>query len=294
VLAQWQGGGDRAAERATGISVAPPARRVLAIGGVAMNPARSEMLGLEFVREDMPQVVARCLSWTREPRRSHILVTANASHLCMMRRDAMLRDACVAADLTVADGMSVVWALSLLGRPVPGRVAGIDLMTALLASASTEGLRVYLLGGRQDVLDALVAQCGHRYPGMVIAGARNGYFTADEHEAIVDEIRDSAPDLLFVGMPSPFKEVFCQTYRERLNVPIIIGVGGSFDVLAGFIRRAPGTVQKLGLEWAWRLGAEPRRLWKRYLTTNAEFISLVLREVWRERRGAKGAPRSEG
>ena len=137
----------------------------------------------------MAPILARCLAWVRQPRRSHIVVTANASHLCMMRRDPALRAACRSADMAVADGMSVVWALRALGRPVPERVAGIDLMTSLLAAGSTEGLSVYLLGARQEVLDALVRECGRRYPGLVIAGARNGYFTADEHAAIVEEIR---------------------------------------------------------------------------------------------------------
>lgn len=254
---------------------------------------RSELLGLEFERERMTAIVARCLAWTRQPRRSHIVVTANASHLCMMRRNAALRDACRAADMAVADGMSVVWALRVLGRPLPERVAGVDLITSLLAAGSTERLRVYLLGARQDVLDALVAECGRRYPGVLIAGSRNGYFTADDHLSIVEEIRASEPDMLFVGMPSPFKDVFCQRHRDRLNVPVIVGVGGSFDVLAGFIRRAPKAVQMMGIEWAWRLMKEPRRLWKRYLTTNTEFIWLVLREAWRGRARDLRAPHSD-
>jgi N-acetylglucosaminyldiphosphoundecaprenol N-acetyl-beta-D-mannosaminyltransferase len=118
---------------------------------------------------------------------------------------------------------------------------------------------------------------------LTVAGSRNGYFEAKDHLSIVDEIRASEPDMLFVGMPSPFKDVFCERHRDRLNVPVIVGVGGSFDVLAGFTRRAPKAAQRLGLEWAWRMLMEPRRLWKRYLTTNTEFIWLVLREAWRGR-----------
>jgi N-acetylglucosaminyldiphosphoundecaprenol N-acetyl-beta-D-mannosaminyltransferase len=241
----------------------------------------------------MATIVVRCLAWTRQPRRSHIVLTANASHLCMMRRDATLREACRVADLVVADGMSVVWALRALGRPVPERVAGIDLITALLAAGNSARLRLYLLGARQEVLDALVAQCGWRYPSLTIVGSRNGYFKADDHLSIVEEIRDSRADMLFVGMPSPFKEIFCQRHRDHLNVPVIMGVGGSFDVLAGFITRAPKAAQMAGLEWAWRLMKEPRRLWKRYLTTNTEFIWLVLREAWRGRVGDLRAPRSD-
>jgi len=244
---------------------------------------RSELLGLEFERAGMTGVVARCLAWCQGPRTSHIVVTANASHLCMMRRDGALRQACQAADLAVADGMSVVWALKLLGRPVPERVAGIDLMTRLLEAGDTHGLRVYLLGARAEVVQTLVDRCQQRYPGLILAGARDGYFTVDDHQTIADEIREQAPHLLFVGMPTPFKDVFCQRHRDRLQVPVIIGVGGSFDVMAGIVARAPATVQSMGLEWAWRLVMEPRKLWKRYLSTNSEFIWLVVRELVRGR-----------
>lgn len=248
-----------------------------------MGSERSELLGLEFERTAMAAIVTRCLAWARGARTSHIVVTANASHLCMMRRDPELRRACQAADLAVADGMSVVWALQLLGRPVAERIAGIDLMTRLLAAGSAEGRRVYFLGAKPEVLAAVLAHCQRHYPGLAVAGARNGYFTAADHEALVEEIRASEPDFLFVGMPTPFKDVFCQRHRERLQVPLIIGVGGSFDVLAGVVTRAPRAVQSIGLEWAWRLAMEPRKLWKRYLTTNSEFIWLVVRELIRGR-----------
>lgn len=247
---------------------------------------RAELLGLEFERAGMTAVVERVLGWCRGPRVSHIVVTANASHLCLMRRDAELRAACQAADLVVADGMSVVWALRLLGRPVRERVAGIDLMTQLLEAGSRgagSGIAVYFLGARPEVVRTLVERCRVRYPGLVVAGARDGYFGAADHAAIVEAIRESGAQVLFVGMPTPFKDVFCQTHRERLQVPVILGVGGSFDVLAGVIARAPRVVQAMGLEWAWRLMMEPRKLWKRYLTTNSEFIWLVLREYVRGR-----------
>lgn len=240
---------------------------------------RSELLGLAFERARMAPVVARCMAWCQGPRSSHVVITANASHLCMMRRDEALREATRAGDLIVADGMSVVWALRALGRPVPERVAGVDLMTELLAAGSAEGCRVYFLGARRAVVDALVGICRTRYPGLVVAGSRDGYFSVDAHQAIADQIRACAPHLLFVGMPSPFKETWVQQYRDRLAVPVIVGVGGSFDVLAGYIQRAPRLVQRLGLEWAWRLMMEPRKLWKRYLSTNTEFLWLVGREL---------------
>jgi N-acetylglucosaminyldiphosphoundecaprenol N-acetyl-beta-D-mannosaminyltransferase len=246
---------------------------------------RSELLGLSFDAVTMEAAVARCLEFCRAPRATHTVITANASHLCMMRHDPQLAMSCGAAHLTVADGMSVVWALRASGQPAPERVAGVDLMAHLLAASPKHRLRVYLLGARREVVTALVKTIRTLYPTIEIAGFRDGYFGPDDHLKIVEEIRTSQAHILFVGMPSPFKEVWCERHRERLNVPVVIGVGGSFDVLAGFIRRAPVWVQAVGLEWLWRLLMEPRKLWKRYLTTNSEFIWLAGREVLARRLG---------
>ena len=240
---------------------------------------RSELLGLSFDAVTMEAAVARCIEFCRAPRTSHTVITANAFHLCMMRRNRELALSCRAAHLTVADGMSVVWALRASGQPAPERVAGVDLMARLLAAAGEHRLRVYFLGARREVVTALVETSRIQYLGIDIAGFRDGYFGLDDQLDIVEEIRASRAHILFVGMPSPFKEIWCERHRERLDVPIIIGVGGSFDVLAGFIRRAPRWAQAAGLEWLWRLLMEPRKLWKRYLTTNFEFIWLAGREI---------------
>ena len=196
----------------------------------------AELLGLSFDTVTMETAVARCLELCRAPRASHMIITANASHLCMMRHDPDLALACRAGQLTVADGMSVVWALRASGQQAPERVAGVDLMARLLAVAGEHRLRVYFLGARREVVTALVERTRAEYPGLEIAGF-------------------------------------------RLDVPVIMGVGGSFDVLAGFIKRAPRWAQSWGLEWFWRLLMEPRKLWKRYLTTNSEFIWLAGREI---------------
>jgi N-acetylglucosaminyldiphosphoundecaprenol N-acetyl-beta-D-mannosaminyltransferase len=237
------------------------------------------LLDLCFDTVTMETAVARCLELCRAPRNSHTVITVNASHLCMMGRDPELALACRAGDLTVADGMSVVWALRASGQPAPERVAGVDLMARLLAAAGEDRLRVYFLGARREVVTALVERSRAQHPGLEIAGFRDGYFGPDDHLDIVEEIRASGAHMLFVGMPSPFKETWCERHRERLEVPVIMGVGGSFDVLAGFIKRAPRWTQSLGLEWFWRLLMEPRKLWKRYLTTNSEFIWLASREI---------------
>jgi N-acetylglucosaminyldiphosphoundecaprenol N-acetyl-beta-D-mannosaminyltransferase len=245
----------------------------------------AELLGLCIDTVTMDTAVVRCLELCRAPRSSHIVMTVNASHLCMMRRDPELARACRSGHLTVPDGMSVVWALRASGQPAPERVAGVDLMARLLVAAGKHRLRVYFLGARREVVTALVARSQVQYPGLEIAGFRDGYFGPDDYLGIVEEIRASGAHMLFVGMPSPFKETWCERHRERLEVPVIIGVGGSFDVLAGFIKRAPRWVQALGLEWFWRLLMEPRKLWKRYLTTNSEFIWLASREIIARRLG---------
>jgi len=250
---------------------------------------RAELLGLSFDTVTLETAAARCLEYCRGPRTAHTVITANASHLCMMRHDPKLTLACRAAHLTVADGMSVVWALRASGQPVPERVAGVDLMARLLVAAGEQRLRVYFLGARREVVTLLAETSRDRHPGIEIAGFRDGYFGPEDHEAIVEEIRASGSHMLFVGMPTPFKETWCERYRQRLDVPVIMGVGGSFDVLAGFIRRAPGWAQKAGLEWFWRLLMEPRKLWKRYFTTNAEFIWLAGREIAAHRLGRQPA-----
>jgi N-acetylglucosaminyldiphosphoundecaprenol N-acetyl-beta-D-mannosaminyltransferase len=244
---------------------------------------RRELLGCSFDRATMSGAVARGLEWCLGPRAPHTVITANAAILCMMRADPELGEACRRGDLIVADGMSVVWTSRVAGVPFPERVAGVDMMARLLEAASEHRLRVYFLGARPEVVTELAHRCGREYPGLVVAGFRDGYFGRGDDNEIVEAIRRAAPHMLFVGMPSPFKETWCERHRVALDVPLIMGVGGSFDVLSGFVRRAPRLVQSLGLEWCWRLAMEPRKMWKRYLKTNSEYLWLAAGEVLRRR-----------
>ena len=246
-------------------------------------------MGLPFDRETMSSAVERCLQWCAGPRTSRTVVTANAGILCMMRRDPELRQACQSGDLILADGMSVVWALRVASTPVPERVAGIDLMSRLLVAGASRGLRVFFLGAREEVVRPLADSCATKYPGLVVAGYRNGYFSAADHSAVVEQIRESRPHMLFVGMPTPFKQVFLEHYRARMDVPVLMGVGGSFDVLAGFVARAPSWLRSLGMEWSWRLLMQPRKMWKRYLITNPEFLWSAGREAIVRRLGASSS-----
>jgi N-acetylglucosaminyldiphosphoundecaprenol N-acetyl-beta-D-mannosaminyltransferase len=203
-----------------------------------------------------------------------------------MRHDTAMRQACESADLVVADGVPLVWASRLLRGPLPSRVAGVDLMQALLAAAAQEQRRVYFLGAREEVVREVVRRCGERYPGLVVAGFRNGYFALDEHAALARAIHDAHPDLLFVGMPSPFKETWIHQHAAELEVPFMLGVGGSFDVFAGRIRRAPRWIQQIGMEWGWRLAMEPRKLWRRYLVSNTAFLVRLVGALLRPRAAA--------
>jgi N-acetylglucosaminyldiphosphoundecaprenol N-acetyl-beta-D-mannosaminyltransferase len=167
-------------------------------------------------------------------------------------------------------------------------VAGIDLFLELLGEASRRRYRVYFLGARPQVLHKMLAEVRRRYPCLVVAGARDGYFNAESEAQVAAEIRESNPDLLFLGMSSPRKELFGARWGTRTGALVVHGVGGSFDVLAGLTRRAPIWWQRYGLEWLYRAAQEPVRLGRRYLTTNTSFVALVAREAIRRRlRGAR-------
>lgn len=231
----------------------------------------------------MEQALDWCLETCRTGHRARILLTANASHVVEMRDDLALRQAANAADLVTADGMSLVWAGRFLGYAVPERVAGIDLLSNLLRLAPGHGLRVFLLGAQSMVLERLLERCREEHPGLELAGWRDGYFAPSEHEAVAQQITASGADILFVAMPSPFKDIWCERHRDRFGVKLIMGVGGAFDVLAGMVPRAPRWMQAAGLEWAWRLMLEPRRLWRRYLVGNSRFLWLVFQDRFRGR-----------
>lgn len=207
--------------------------------------------------------------------RTHV-VFVNAAKVVQFRKSPELRGAMTRADLLLADGVPVVWASRLQDFSLPGRVNGTDLMERMLAVSALRGYRVYLLGAQADVLEQAIAAIRNRYPGIEIAGYRHGYFSRDEEAGIVRQINQSRADLLFLGISTPTKELWGDSNLSSLNVAVCQGVGGSFDVLAGSVRRAPRWMQRAGLEWFFRLLQEPRRMWRRYLTTNSVFAWLVL------------------
>jgi N-acetylglucosaminyldiphosphoundecaprenol N-acetyl-beta-D-mannosaminyltransferase len=202
----------------------------------------------------------------------------NVAKLISMREDAELKSAVESCDIVNVDGMGVVWGAKFLGVAVPERVTGIDLFRELLVLSQERGHGVFLLGGTQDVVDVAAAKLQREFPELKIAGKHHGYFW-DNEAGMVEEVSRSGAELLFVAISSPLKEKFIARWREQLGVKFVMGVGGTFDVVAGKVRRAPIWMQRFGLEWFYRVAQEPRRLWKRYLVTNAKFGALLLRTM---------------
>ena len=205
----------------------------------------------------------------------------NAANLVAARDDAAYRADIEAADLVTADGQSVVWGARLFGIRVPERVTGIDLMERLLERAREHGWSVYLLGARPETVQRLAARLTHE--GVTLAGHRDGYFDPASSDGVAQAVRASGATLLFVGTPSPQKERFIIGHARAAGVPFSVGVGGSFDVLAGDLRRAPRLMQRLGLEWLFRLFQEPGRLFGRYAVTNTRFVLLMAGAALRRR-----------
>jgi|SRR5579884_945153 len=219
-------------------------------------------------------------------------VCINVAKFVAMRGNPELDEDVRSSDIVSIDGMGVVWAARLFGVPVPERVAGVDIMHAMLALCAEKGYRPYFLGATPEVVARAVENTRARHPAIRFAGWRDGYFRAEEEAAVVAAIDAAAADCLFIGMPTPRKERFLARHRGRIAVPFIMGVGGGLDVLAGEVRRAPALVQKLGLEWLFRAAQEPRRLGPRYLKTNAAFAAILARALLQGRHAAAGRPPS--
>jgi N-acetylglucosaminyldiphosphoundecaprenol N-acetyl-beta-D-mannosaminyltransferase len=191
----------------------------------------------------------------------------------LSQEDPQLQAALQDSDLTVPDGQPLVWALKMLGHSLRDRVYGPDLMAKACERAQRTGISFYFYGGRD--IEALISALRRRYPALRIAGGRLGPFrplAGDEAETIAREINGSGADVVWVGLGVPLQEKWMAAMRNRLDAPVLVGVGAAFDFHSGLVRQAPERLQRLGLEWAFRLGQEPRRLWRRYLRYNPRFV----------------------
>ena len=202
----------------------------------------------------------------------------NVAKLIQMQQDSALYKAVTTCDIINIDGAGVVWGARLLGLGVPERVAGIDLFIELLNQAERKKHPIFFLGAEENTLAEMIKRIKEKYPDLKIAGYHHGYFWDNERE-VVDEIKQSGAYLLFVAISSPKKEIFINNWKDDLGVRFVMGVGGSFDVIAGKVRRAPLWMQQLGLEWFFRFLQEPRRMGKRYLVTNSKFIWMLLKSL---------------
>lgn len=237
---------------------------------------RAEFLGTPIDLLTLEQTVVRAVDAMLMRRPTHH-VALNVAKLVNMRRNDELRRDVTESHIVGVDGMGIVWGARALGIDVPERVSGVDLMERLLEVCSQLEFRPYFLGATQEVLERATLEALDRWPGLTFAGFHNGYFSQEEEQDVVADIRAAKPDCLFIAMPTPRKERFLRKYREALNISFIMGVGGSLDVLAGHVSRAPLRMQRAGLEWLYRVYQEPRRMWWRYANTNFVFVGLLAR-----------------
>ena len=205
-------------------------------------------------------------------------VVVNVSKLVYAQKDENLRNIINSCPIINVDGAGVILGAKMLGIKIPHRVTGIDLMEELIKYSSENGYSVFFFGAIEDVNKAVVEHYLEKYPNLKVAGRRNGYYTEQEEKEMVEEMKNSKADILFVAMGSPKKEIFLNKYSKELNIPFTMGVGGSFDVVTGLVKRAPFWVQNLNCEWLYRLIQEPRRMWKRYFVTNSLFLFMIIKE----------------
>jgi N-acetylglucosaminyldiphosphoundecaprenol N-acetyl-beta-D-mannosaminyltransferase len=237
-----------------------------------------ELFGVPVDLLTIDETVGRCQELI-EQRRPVQHAFINAAEAVMMEDVPGFRETLAACDIVNADGQSIVWAARLLGVALSGRVAGPDLMDRLLDLAEQMGYPVYFLGAKAEVLKEFEVATLKLHPRLAVVGRHHGYF--DDDAAVADDIRRSGARLLFVAISSPRKEFFLSQNLDRIGPVFAMGVGGTFDLVAGVTRRAPRWMQDAGLEWLFRLIQEPRRMWRRYLIGNARFLGLTLRAWWR-------------
>lgn len=252
---------------------------------------RVRLLNTEFDRLTLAQTVDAVFNRLASGQRGW-LCTVNVAILMMMRNSRLLQGFVERAAVVVADGQPLVWCSRFAGQAMPERVTGVDLLELLCERASRDGKRVYLLGAATAVVTAAAAELRARHPRLLIDYA-DGYFPDEEAAARADRIARSGADILFVAMGVPRQERFILEQWDRLGVGMAIGIGGSLDVIAGQRLRAPALLQQAGCEWLFRLAQEPRRLFRRYLVTNVQFLWVLSIALLRGALTAPGSPQQE-
>jgi N-acetylglucosaminyldiphosphoundecaprenol N-acetyl-beta-D-mannosaminyltransferase len=246
-----------------------------------MSAKRIDFLGIPVDALTMEETIGIVENVIEENKHlNHVVI--NAGKVVLMQKDKNLFESVASCDLINADGQSVVWAARFLGKKLPERVAGIDLMEALVKLSSEKDFKCFFFGAKEEVVKKVIDIYSKKYGKGIIAGYRNGYYSKDEEPLIAKQIADSGTQLLFVAITSPKKENFLHKYKDLLKgVNFTMGVGGSFDVISGLTKRAPKWMQLTGLEWFYRFLQEPGRMWRRYLIGNSKFIWMVFKEKFK-------------
>ncbi|WP_066633888.1 WecB/TagA/CpsF family glycosyltransferase [Desulfolucanica intricata] len=232
------------------------------------------LLGASIDGIDMQETVKRVAGFVKSGK-PHLIITLNPEYLFRAQFQPRLMEVVNRADLVTPDGVGIVWACEVAKHPVPERVTGIDLMLSLVERAAREGWRVFLLGSAPGVAAEAAQKLIEKHPGLQVAGTHHGYFAPEEEPEVLEKIKGARPDLLFVALGAPRQELWIEANRQTLGVPVAMGVGGSFDVIAGRVPRAPLWLQRLKLEWLGRLIKEPRR-WRRMLVL-PKFAWMVIK-----------------
>lgn len=235
------------------------------------------IMGIDIDSLTMEETIRKVDEFIMSKKPLH-LMGVNADKLNLCQTDKKLEEIVKKSEIINADGASVILASKYLGKPLPERVAGIDLMQELLRLSEKKGYPVYFFGAKQEVLDKMLEKFKVDYSNLNIVGVRNGYFNDEELKEIEKDIIEKKPAIIFVGITSPKKEYVVQKFLDNGLSGIFMGVGGSFDVLSGNIPRAPKWMQNANLEWLFRVANEPKRLFKRYFFGNITFIKAIIRE----------------
>jgi len=237
-----------------------------------------DILGVRIDRVNLTDAQNKVLDFLKEDK-LHMIFTPNSEIIMAAQKDQHLMDVLNNADMLIADGIGVVYASKILGKPLPERVAGFDLASRLIPILANNHYSLYIFGGAPGVAEIAKAKLEEKNPGLRIVGVHDGYFDSQKEQEIINDINSKKPDVLFVCLGAPKQEKWIYEHREQLHVKVCMGIGGSVDVFAGKAKRAPEIYQKLGLEWFYRLMKEPWR-YKRMLAL-PKFAWTVILERWR-------------
>lgn len=238
---------------------------------------RINIMGVNIDSLDEEQTIELVNSYIKTKTPLH-LIGVNADKLNEAKQNEYMQNIINGCGIINADGASVVLASKYLDKQLPERVAGIDLMMGLIQYGETEGRTIYLLGATDVVVKETANKIRIKHPAINIVGIRNGYFSKDEWVQVSEEIKRLEPEIVFVGITSPIKEYLVEYLQHEGHKSVFMGVGGSFDVISGELKRAPLWLQKMNLEWLYRVIQEPRRLFKRYFIGNIKFINEIIKE----------------